>query len=99
MELPDYDLRRLMNARDPVSCVYAFRVVIVCIIAPLLGLRMCPDCPHCCTTPNPCMDFFGSNGTPMGGSMGRADAMIGAIEAHSRQLMQMTGSYCQICLR
>ena len=85
VELPDYDLRRLMNARDPVSCVYAFRVVIVCIIAPLLGLRMCPDCPHCCTTPNPCMDFFGSNGTPMGGSMGRADAMIGAIEAQKAE--------------
>ena len=85
VELPDYDLRRLMNARDPVSCVYAFRVVILCIIAPLLGLRMCPDCPHCCNTPNPCMDLFGSNGTPMGGSMGRADAMIGAIEAQKAE--------------
>ena len=29
----------------------------------------------------PCMDMFGSNATPMGGSMGRGDAMIGATEA------------------
>ena len=27
------------------------------------------------------MDIFGSNATPMGGSAGRADAMVGAVEA------------------
>ena len=84
-DLPDYDLRRLMNCRDPVSCVYAFRVTILCVVAPLLGLRMCPDCPHCCKSEKPCMDSFGSNGTPMGGSVGRADAMIGAIEAQKAE--------------
>jgi len=31
------------------------------------------------------MDIFGSNGTPMGGSAGRADAMIGAIEAQKAE--------------
>ena len=31
------------------------------------------------------MDSFGSNATPMGGSMGRADAMIGATEAQKAE--------------
>ena len=31
------------------------------------------------------MDSFGSNATPMGGSAGRADAMIGAVEAQSKE--------------
>ena len=34
---------------------------------------------------NPCMDMFGSNATPMGGSIGRADAMIGATEAQKAE--------------
>ena len=28
-DVPDYDLRRLMNARDPVSCVYAFHITVI----------------------------------------------------------------------
>ena len=31
------------------------------------------------------MDIYGSNGTPMGGSNGRADAMIGAVEAQKAE--------------
>ena len=31
------------------------------------------------------MDVFGSNATPMGGSAGRADAMIGAVEAQTAE--------------
>ena len=31
------------------------------------------------------MDAFGSNATPMGGSCGRADAMIGAVEAQKAE--------------
>ena len=31
------------------------------------------------------MDVFGSNATPMGGSAGRADAIIGAIEAQKAE--------------
>lgn len=42
---------------------------------------MCPLCPHCVESDYPCMDMFGSNGTPMGGAAGGADAMIGAVEA------------------
>ena len=46
---------------------------------------MCPDCPHCAASENPCMDYFGSNATPMGGSAGRCDAMVGAIEAQKAE--------------
>ena len=31
------------------------------------------------------MDIFGSNATPMGGSAGRADALIGAVEAQKAE--------------
>jgi len=84
-DVPDYDLRRLMNARDPVSCVYAFRVTVIVVIASLFGIRMCPDCPHCNTSDKPCMDMFGSNANAMGGSLGRADGFIGAVEAQKAQ--------------
>ena len=31
------------------------------------------------------MDIFGSNATPMGGSAGRGDALIGAVEAQKAE--------------
>ena len=31
------------------------------------------------------MDYFGSNATPMGGSSGRADAMVAAVEAQKAE--------------
>ena len=31
------------------------------------------------------MDSYGSNATPMGGSAGRADAMVGAVESQSKE--------------
>ena len=85
MDLPHYDLRRLMAARDPLCCVDAFQVAIRVIVAQLYGLRMCPECPHCALSKQPCMDAFGSNATPMGGSAGRADALVGAVEAQKAE--------------
>ena len=87
IDLPDYDLARLMTARDPLACVYAFQVMTKVVAPGLYGLRMCPDCPHCATSEQPCMDAFGSNGTPMGGSVGRADSMVGAVEAQKAEGM------------
>ena len=84
-DLPEYDLRRLMIARDPLCALYAFLVNVKVVLPTLYGLRMCPDCPHCVETRCPCMDIFGSNGTPMGGSAGRADAMVGAVEAQKAE--------------
>ena len=81
IDLPDYDLRKLMTTRDPLCSVQAFKVMTQVVLPTLYGLRMCPECPHCALSDCPCMDAFGSNATPMGGAAGRADALIGAVEA------------------
>ena len=46
---------------------------------------MCPLCPHCAVSDDPCMDMFGSNATPTGGSAGRAASMVGAVEAQKAE--------------
>ena len=85
IDLPEYEARRTITARDPLCCVYAFHVTTRVVLPALYGFRMCPECQHCATGDNPCMDFFGSNATPMGGAAGRGDAMIAAIEAQKAE--------------
>jgi hypothetical protein len=85
IELPEYDLRRLITARDALCCVHAFMVMARVLFPSLYGFRMCPKCPHCVESAYPCMDRFGSNATPMGGSAGRGDAIIGAVEAQQAE--------------
>ena len=51
----------------------------------MYGLRVCPSCPDCSESESPCSDCFGSNASPMGGSAGRADAAVGAIEAQKAE--------------
>ena len=77
-EIPGYDLRKLMLAGDPLAAVNAFFVQIRCILATVLGIRMCPQCPHC-TNP-PCQDALGSVAELLPGLAGRPDAMFGAVE-------------------
>ena len=84
-DVPEYDLRRLMNARDPVSCVYAFRVSVMVVVASLFGIRMCFHCPHCqnedeCDDIEPCQDYLGTNMKLMGGYAGLATALAFATE-------------------
>ena len=79
-EVPGYELRRLMQAHDPLCAVNAFFVQIRVILAECLGIRMCPDCPHCVYSDNPCQDSFGSVAELMGGMSGRIDALFGATE-------------------
>ena len=81
VDLPEYDTRRLITSRDPLCCVHAFQVMTRVVLPSIFGFRMCPTCPHCACGSDPCMDSFGSNATPMGGSAGRCDAMIGAVES------------------
>ena len=85
VDLPDYDHRRLLAAKDPLAAVHAFWTWIQKVFAPLYGLRVCPSCPHCSESSKPCSDSFGSNATPLGGSAGRADAAIGACEAQKAE--------------
>ena len=77
---PDYETRRLILARDPLCAADAFTVLVRVVLARLLGMRMCPDCPHCNQGSNPCQDRFGSNAEPQGGVFGRCDAIYGAVE-------------------
>ena len=56
VDLPEYDTRRLIAARDPLCCVYAFQVVTRVVFPSCYGFRMCPRCPHCATGDDPCMD-------------------------------------------
>ena len=84
VDLPEYDGRRLITSRDPLCCVHAFQVMTRVVLPSIHGFRMCPDCPHCSKGHDPCMDSFGSNATPMGGSAGRRDAMIGGQSSRRR---------------
>ena len=81
IQIPGYDLRKIIQARDPLCCANAFFVQIRNILAPLTGVRMCPLCPHCSETGTPCQDASGSSAEAMGGFAGRADALFGAVES------------------
>ena len=79
--IPGYDIRRALLAKDCVSIVHAFHTYIRFVLARLLGIRMCPLCPRCNArgSANPCQDRFGSNATPLGGILGRCDAIAGVV--------------------
>ena len=81
VDFPEYDVRRFITSRDPLCCVHAFQVMTRVVLPSIFGFRMCPNCPHCARGDDPCMDSFGSNATPMGGSAGRCDAMVAAVES------------------
>ena len=80
VDVPGYDLRRILSAEDPLAAANAFFVLIRTVLATVLGIRMCPDCPHCAEGSWPCQNALGSVGEMMGGLAGRADAMFGAVE-------------------
>ena len=81
-ELPAYKIRCKAAARDPYAVVSAFLVWIKYVLPKLLGLRMCPNCPHCNAddSGHKCQDMFGSNMTPLGGIFGAIEALGGAVE-------------------
>ena len=80
IELPEYDLRRLASARDPLAVVEGFRIHVFLRLAAVLGLRVCPQCPRCNAFRMGCQDKFGSNMRPMGGVLGGIVALGGAVE-------------------
>ena len=85
IELPEYDIRRLISSRDPLAAVYTFNAICQVLIPTMFGFRMCPRCPQCSCSSTPCMDVFGSNATASGGFAGRADAAVGAKEHQSKE--------------
>ena len=76
INLPEYDLRKIAAARDPLAVVEAYRVEIMLRLASVLGVRMCPHCPRCNEKKGSlgCQDRFGSNMRPMGGVLGGMDS-------------------------
>ena len=79
-QLPAYDERRAMLAKDPLACAEGFRVLVQLAMRHLFGVRFCPNCPECAMTNNPCTDAFGSNAMACGGIFGRVDSVYGSIE-------------------
>ena len=82
IDLPQYTVRRAITSRDPLAVNEGFLVTIRTIVPLILGMRMCPLCPSCNAnnSNSPCQDKFGSSAQPGGGSMGRCDALVGAVE-------------------
>ena len=81
--LPEYKLRRQAISNDILCCVEAFGVLVRVVLATLLGIRMCPKCPHCNANDSkyPCQDQFGSNFDAMGGIFGGCDGFGGGVES------------------
>ena len=66
-EIPGYDMRKMIHAKDPLCSANAFFIQIRGVVAPIFGVRMCPECPHCNESSIPCQDALGSNAELMGG--------------------------------
>ena len=81
--LPAYKLRRQAISNDILCCVEAFLVLVKVVLATLLGIRMCPKCPHCNANDSkyPCQDQFGSNFDAFGGIFGGCDGFGGGVES------------------
>ena len=81
--LPEYELRRQAITNDILCCVEAFLVLVKVVLATLLGIRMCPKCPHCNAngSKHPCQDQFGSNMDTFGGIFGGCDGFGGGVES------------------
>ena len=75
IDVPPYDTRRQLAARDPWAVVLSFQTVVRCIFAKLLGIRMCFRCPAC-----HCRDARGHGCHVTGGVLGIVCGLCGAIE-------------------
>ncbi len=98
-QVPSYDMRRALLAKDSLASVDGFRVMVLLAYQHLFGMRACPNCPHCNhdESETPCQDLFGSNAKAEGGVFGRIDAgytsfeaqkSTGALHAHSQLFVQ-----------
>ena len=97
--LPDYEQRRSILDRDPLCCSDGFRVLCMLAMRHLMGIRVCPRCPHCNDVGYdgvPCQDIEGSSATSGGGVFGRVDAVFGAIENQEAGALHM---YAQLFLQ
>ena len=99
--LPDYEVRRVCGAREPLAVVDAYHVTMRLRLARLLGVRTCPRCPRCnevSVSGYPCQDKFGSNMMPMGGVLGGVDAFGSATEFQSTNDPHIHGEVHIVCI-
>ena len=80
IDIPIYDERLKMTARDPLAIIEGYRIEVILRLAALLGVRMCPNCPRCNHSLYGCQDLFGSNMRPLGGVLGGMTSLGGATE-------------------
>ena len=97
-ELPDYEARRKLLARDPLACIYGFRVLVLLALNRIFGVKSCFHCPDCAKSDNPCTDAFGSNATAAGGVFGRIDAVYGSLECQKSGAKHLHGQFFVQCL-
>ncbi|CAK9070711.1 ATP-dependent DNA helicase, partial [Durusdinium trenchii] len=97
-ELPNYQDRRALLARDPLARHYGFQVLVGLALRHIFGLRFCPQCPNCSCSDEPCADAFGSNATARGGVFGRMDAVYGSLECQKSGAFHLHGQFFLQCV-
>ena len=106
-QLPSYDERRAILARDSLASVDGSRLLMSLLLEYIFGVRFCDACPDCSHSKcfHPCMDLFGSNATPEGGVFGRVDGVYISIEAqkssgslhfHAQVFVQCLHQHCSL---
>ena len=81
-DLPSWQDRRAILARDPLASVDGFRMLMSLALRHLFGVRFCSRCPECNRrSSGQCQDALGSGASATGGVFGRVDAVYVAIEA------------------
>ena len=97
-DFPEYDIRQLAAARDPLAVIEAHRLNVCLRLAWLLGVRMCPDCPKCNAYGWGCQDLFGSNMRPTGGILGGVQAFEGGTEYQGHGTPHFHGQAHVVCM-
>jgi len=98
IDLPEYSMRQLATARDPLSVVEGHRLNVCLRLAWLLGVRMCPRCPQCNHYRWGCQDLLGSNMRPTGGTLGGVSAFEVGNEHQQHGTPHAHGQAHVVCL-
>ena len=77
--------------------VLHYDVQIKIILARILGIRMCPRCPHCNQGKRGCQNKFENNALPLGGTYGFCDALAGATEHQGEGTPHFHGLASIVC--
>ena len=96
-QIPTWSERRRLLARDPLASIDGFHTMVHVVYKYIFGMRVCPNCPRCNVSGEPCQNMAGSSAEAEGGVFGRVDACLtsieaqkstGALHAHSQVFVQ-----------